>query len=169
MIHEYTETKTCPRCNETKPSTDYAVDRSAKDGLKFICNTCSGQYTPTRPRISFDGVTKQCLTCRRTLPARAFSYSQKSPDRLTPKCRTCKRYRGTQPLTQQMCEAYEKNVSNIYESCVKDLTTKYNEPQPTILTKHRSELEEKIFKQMLTKGILHDWKPPEWIHETSIN
>ena len=36
--------KTCPQCQQTKPSSAYSKKRSAKDGLQTYCKDCSKEY-----------------------------------------------------------------------------------------------------------------------------
>ena len=35
-----TKSKRCPKCEETKPLTDFYKDKSRKDGYEYICKTC---------------------------------------------------------------------------------------------------------------------------------
>ena len=37
--------KTCPKCQQTKPSSDYSKKRSAKDGLFYCCKDCWKEHS----------------------------------------------------------------------------------------------------------------------------
>lgn len=39
------QTKRCPRCEETKPTTSFFNNRSTKDGLHSYCKKCFSTYT----------------------------------------------------------------------------------------------------------------------------
>lgn len=38
------ESKHCQKCDTTKPSTDFAADKTRKDGLQCYCKTCNQTY-----------------------------------------------------------------------------------------------------------------------------
>ena len=38
------EQKRCPRCKETKPTSDFGKDRRNKDGLNTYCRSCKKRY-----------------------------------------------------------------------------------------------------------------------------
>jgi hypothetical protein len=42
-----TKTKTCPRCKETKPVTEYRNQKTKPDGLNRVCKLCCKHYEQT--------------------------------------------------------------------------------------------------------------------------
>jgi hypothetical protein len=42
-----TQTKTCPRCGETKPVTEYRNQKNKPDGLNRVCKLCCKHYEQT--------------------------------------------------------------------------------------------------------------------------
>ena len=38
------ESKTCPACGETKPRSDWSLNRTQADGLAGHCKACSAEY-----------------------------------------------------------------------------------------------------------------------------
>lgn len=161
MQHDIPDHKVCPRCNEDKPSTEYYVNSSRTDGLTYYCKICVVAYAKeprkgTRKNIAAS--KKQCCNCKRVLPAAAFTYSQQTTDRLRPDCRSCRMYRKKNPTLDQVLEL-ENEMYHIYRA---------GSIQVGDIDHHRSEFEQFVYKQMLIRGLLDDWKPPIWIHASSI-
>ena len=43
METQETQTKRCPKCGEVKPVTEFAINRSNKDGLQNYCRSCNNK------------------------------------------------------------------------------------------------------------------------------
>lgn len=162
MLHRPVESKVCPLCNVDKPASEYSSDQSRIDGIKFCCKECFPNYVPNRSKKSFDGTVKECVSCHRELPARAFGYAQYNEDRLSQKCRTCLQRRGKPAPLEEILE-FELAMQNIYDKAVLHLIDKYDLPYETVIVKHRGEFEELIFKAMNRQGLLRLWKLPIWL------
>lgn len=51
------ETKYCPRCDKTKPTTDFYVIKSRRDGLSSYCMPCQRVYAEERDRTPEGKIT----------------------------------------------------------------------------------------------------------------
>lgn len=161
MQHEIPDSKLCPRCDTVKSSSDFYVNTSRVDGLTYYCKVCVLEYAKEprkRTRRSVAATEKQCSNCKRTLPAAAFTYSQHSEDRLRADCRSCRMSRKKNPSLDDVL-AMEEQMQCIYRDGKRKLKD---------LEKHRSEFEQYVYQQMQIRGLLKDWKPPIWIHSSSI-
>jgi hypothetical protein len=84
--------KTCSKCNERKPLTEFdqiwRVNGELK-GRSTRCTKCRGAKRTRQPFPPQDGL-KKCSRCRDTLPASAFS-KVSTTGRLTSACKSCVR------------------------------------------------------------------------------
>lgn len=123
-----------------------------------ISNTCT-DCRPVRAKVSLDGLSKVCCNCHRELSSRCFIYDQFSEDKLRNECRSCYAYLDGQPTLSQVQE-YENAMTSIIADAVVAVG---NEP-----VKRRVELEVRIYNQMHQYNLLTHWKPPVWIHKSSM-
>jgi len=42
-VKETSQTKVCPKCQQTKPRTEFGRDKSTGDGMYYICKVCTKQ------------------------------------------------------------------------------------------------------------------------------
>lgn len=94
------ETKRCPTCGETKPTTEfhwrtrvYAKAGAVRSPMSS-CKECKGRYEASRYRKRRPDVpegTKWCGGCRRYLPRESFGVNTARPDELQNYCRKCQR------------------------------------------------------------------------------
>jgi|JI9StandDraft_1071089.scaffolds.fasta_scaffold14313_3 hypothetical protein len=110
-------------------------------------------------KIKLEGVEKACANCQRTLSSRHFMYDQHSGDRLRSHCRTCEAYRDGMPTIEQVVE-YEAQMRSIFDEAIEEVTD---------VEKHRTAFESLVHTKMDDEGLLTVWKPPIWIHKTSIS
>lgn len=160
--------KLCGRCNTSKPTSEFGLDRSRNDGLTVYCSECMSSYEPKRKNKDIKNSSKRCKNCNRMLPAFAFSYTPKAKDGLSNFCRTCKSYKKGLPTFNQVVE-YEENFTAIKTAIVEDLKIKYRETTEVIVLRYRAEIEESFFKALSKQGFLNEWNKPEWIHQSSIS
>lgn len=158
MITEIPEEKFCPKCQTTKSVSEFNRNKLQKDGLQYACRTCIRNYKSDKTNLNFDGYTKPCEGCTRTLPREAFSYAQHSPDRLRSTCLTCSQHRAG-PATMTQAIMFEQEMQTIYAEC-KELVA---DPET-----QRCEFERLVYRAMGERGLLEHWKPPVWIHSTSM-
>lgn len=161
MQHEIPESKLCPRCDTVKASSEFYVNTSRVDGLTYYCKVCVLEYSKEPRKGSRRNVAatqKDCSNCNRTLPAAAFTYSQHSEDKLRPDCRSCRMSRKKNPSLETILEM-EETMAIIYKD---------GQAQIGDVEEHRAEFEQYVYQQMLIRGLLKDWKPPIWIHSSSI-
>jgi hypothetical protein len=153
--------KLCPKCGIVKSASDFYVNSSRLDGLTYSCKECVAEYN-SKPkenkRVTIAGTFKTCKNCNRKLPSECFSYFQHNADKLRDDCRTCRMYRKKNPTLEQVVEL-EKKLRQIYKEGVSSIGD---------VNHHRSEFEQFVYKKMLASKILKEWKPPVWIHKTSI-
>jgi hypothetical protein len=160
LIKNVPEEKLCPFCNTVKPSREFQRNAARSDGLTYTCKICIPLYAaaPKRQRLDLADVSKTCSSCNRYLNARAFMYAQSSPDRLASKCRTCKMYRPQGNPTVEQVEDFEAQLTEILQDVMNILD----------FDKERAQFEAAVYEQLQHKGLLKDWKPPVWIHKSSI-
>lgn len=87
------EMKTCSRCRETQPITEFPKDRATRDGLNFQCKTCRKGHPSTvwRPARHVNVPEKKgCSTCRVVKPAAAFASDRTRSSGLASACRDCR-------------------------------------------------------------------------------
>lgn len=149
--------KICRKCGKEKQPTDFFADHFTSDKLTPSCKACL-QPKPKRVKRQLLGTTKRCDNCARMLPSGAFTYADYNPDGLQKECRTCKQYRQGKP-TQAQVAAFEAELAEIYADGKRLLRN---------IELHRSQFEQYVYQEMRRRGLLKDWRPPSWIHKTSI-
>jgi hypothetical protein len=89
--------KWCRRCETTRPVTDFAGNRSARDGLQAYCRECGAAiYRERRERDGHvarpggipDG-HKFCRTCGEVKPHGEWSLNARASDGLQTRCKAC--------------------------------------------------------------------------------
>ena len=160
MQHEIPEFKTCPNCKTFKSSYEYYRNSSRKDGLTYVCISCVNDYAQKekKPKKVLNDIQKVCVSCGRKLTSRMFVYSQKTSDHLNEKCRTCSAYRAKNIPSQQEINHYESSLREIINVGLSKFDSE----------KNRSELEQFVWQRLLSTGLLVKWKPPIWVHKTSL-
>lgn len=108
---------------------------------------------------SLKGFTKQCLNCQRILSGRCFIYNQHSPDKYRDYCRTCDSYKPKGFPTLAAVEEMELALQAI----IQDGARLVADP-----LKERIKFESFVYYEMERQGLLDTWKPPVWIHKTSL-
>ena len=160
MQHNTPENKLCPECKLTKPSSAFNLNSARADGLTYVCAECIPKYEARdkRNKKVLANLSKQCSSCSRVLSSRMYLYDQNSEDKLRSKCRTCCCFKGQNIPSDQQIQEYEffikQTCQNAYEI--------FN------LDKERSQFEQYIYQQLNISGLLKQWKPPIWVHKTSI-
>lgn len=73
---DITEEKTCTRCNQTKPLTEFAIKAERKDGRATICKSCLAAYRRKKYQEQEEPVPipeiKRCPQCQQIKPASDF-------------------------------------------------------------------------------------------------
>lgn len=168
MIHKIPENKICSICKVDLPASAFSQDASRVDGLKFCCRECSKTYKPSKSKRNFDYITKLCEFCNRILPAKSFAYSQHSEDRLSSECRTCKMLKRGISATTVEIESFEETMEDIYRDSLYEIADSYNVDDDVAIERYRSEFERKVYLKMESEGLLVKWKPPVWVHSSSL-
>ena len=90
--------KTCTKCKETKPLTDFSKMTGSKDGRNYKCNACNCETSravratwvakkiPAQP----DYIRKTCCECGATKPLSEFGPRVDSPDGKRGQCIRCR-------------------------------------------------------------------------------
>jgi|694.fasta_scaffold118549_3 hypothetical protein len=160
MQHKIPENKRCPECGIVKSSGEFHRNSARRDGLTYVCAECIPKYEARdkKPKKNLSNINKQCDKCNRVLPSRMYLYDQNTDDRLRSSCRTCSAYRGKSVPSPDEIREYETfikkvslNASKIYD-----------------IYKQRSELEHYVNVRLISSGLSKKWKPPVWVHKTSI-
>lgn len=94
--------KTCWKCSETKPVSDFYRSKAALDGFDGRCKMCDRliKQERTRERATLPTIVvthKQCQTCDEVKPADQFSRRAVSRDGLKHKCKECMRTKRVRP------------------------------------------------------------------------
>lgn len=105
--------KTCCRCKDTKPLSEFTKDKQRKDGLRLYCRACvKVEYsardkahrrmvdTARRAQRRKDGFNtpaeKRCGGCKQVLPASSFYISASTNSGLAHLCKSCDVIRSVQ-------------------------------------------------------------------------
>lgn len=88
------DTKVCPRCNETKPLSEFSVDHSAASGYKSHCKACvreASRRHRERMRVTEKHIpdSKVCAMCHVEKPHTDFNRTRLSTDGLSSYCKSC--------------------------------------------------------------------------------
>jgi hypothetical protein len=110
-------------------------------------------------KLSLKGIVKECKNCKRTLSGRCFVYNQHSPDKYRDYCRTCDSYKPKGYPTLAAVIEIELALQRIFED------GKYLVADPL---KDRIKFESFVYHEMERQGLLDTWKPPVWLHKTSL-
>lgn len=108
---------------------------------------------------SLKGITKECKNCLRILSGRRFVYNQHSPDKFRDYCRTCDSYRPKGYPTLAAVVQFENQMQEI----IAEGKALVGDP-----LRYRIKFESYVYSEMNRLGLLDTWKPPVWIHKTSI-
>ena len=111
--------KYCPRCQQTKPVSEFGKNKSCKDGLQVYCKSCKNSYQIKRKQVPIF-LEKQCIVCKQLLPPSAFKKNIANQDNLHDTCNTC---RINNEKTKQ--RAYRKQYYKKYPEKKKEEKKKY--------------------------------------------
>jgi predicted RNA-binding Zn-ribbon protein involved in translation (DUF1610 family) len=160
MQHNIPDHKECPECGEIKSSSAFHRNAARRDGLTYVCADCIPIYESRqkKQKKNLSNIEKICNSCHRNLPSRMYLYDQNSDDRLRATCRTCSSYRDSTFPSLNEVISYEEKISLF----INEASSRFD------LERNRSEFEQFIWKRLLASGLLVKWRPPAWIHKTSI-
>ncbi len=97
-------TKKCPKCDETKPLTEFSLRSDRPSGVQSRCKTCQSLATGDRQRllaaarqtqnreVSLEG-EKKCTRCGTMKPRVQFSLQRSRFDGLHHRCKACEKTR----------------------------------------------------------------------------
>lgn len=97
------EVKKCSRCQEHKPRTAFASNKSMRDGLQAYCRECSAEYyrqrqvakgRTVRERAPVPPGHKHCRGCGEVKPHMEWHRKNSAPDGLASRCKACKAATG---------------------------------------------------------------------------
>ena len=89
--------KTCGRCKETKPASDFHRNRYKPDGLQPFCAACGKAVYRERKAARAEKAppaptgTKRCHKCGETKPVADFYQDRNRKDGLQSRCKICQR------------------------------------------------------------------------------
>ncbi|GHJ04172.1 endonuclease VII domain-containing protein [Streptomyces olivaceus] len=93
------EVKKCSRCQESKPRTSFASNKSVRDGLQAYCRECSAKYyrqrqsamgRTVREKVPVSPGHKHCRGCGEVKPHSEWHRKTSAPDGLASRCKACK-------------------------------------------------------------------------------
>lgn len=114
------DTKLCPRCRETKPTTAFNRDLSRADGLHPYCTPCKtapyarpGRWT--RYHADLQGrIEKTCSRCKTLKPLTDFHRTKTAADGHQSRCKVCICGTTDRPKTNKVSAVrYQTNKLNI--------------------------------------------------------
>lgn len=108
---------------------------------------------------SLKGIIKRCKNCQRDLSGRCFVYDQHSADKLRDYCRTCDSYKPRGYPALSSVEMFETEMSEIIEDALAQVEHDVS---------RRVFIECYVHQEMGRRGLLETWKPPVWVHKTSL-
>ncbi|KND43449.1 endonuclease VII domain-containing protein [Streptomyces stelliscabiei] len=97
------EVKKCSRCQENKPRTAFASNKSMRDGLQAYCRECSAEYyrqrqvakgRTVREKAPVPPGHKYCRGCGEVKPRIEWHRKNSAPDGLASRCKACKAATG---------------------------------------------------------------------------
>lgn len=151
--------KTCYRCKESKPITEFGIRRSSKDGLRGCCKTChrkTANAKRDRNRLLSKKVRekakkslkkcslseniilfKKCYSCKRSRPQDCFTKKSRSKDLLNDICRDCDRERSRKYIFKRRNSdklfKVKDSVSNLIRCAIRRNGYSKNKPSKSIL------------------------------------
>lgn len=169
MIVAVPDSKTCPACSEDKPASAFHRDRQRPDGLTFYCASCVKRMReePKRQRRDLANSTKQCAQCHRILKGVMF-VAAATGDGLEARCRTCKSWRSRLPAPVDEVVTHEREMAEIFSVAMAEVRLRYHCKVEDVKRDHRSEFEQTVWSLMYRGQLLERWKPPVWLHSSSI-
>ncbi|MFB7657644.1 MULTISPECIES: endonuclease VII domain-containing protein [unclassified Streptomyces] len=93
------EVRKCSRCQESKPRTAFASNKSTRDGLQAYCRECSAEYyrqrqaakgRAVREKVPVPPGHKHCRGCGEVKPHSEWHRKTSAPDGLASRCKACK-------------------------------------------------------------------------------
>ena len=110
--------KTCPKCKQTKPKSEFGISKRDKDGLKCYCKSCSVKATQdsvarsigikvpygpdTRKRPPDIAGKRWCSSCKVYLPLNLFGRDHLSKDGISQKCKKCNIKTSVERIANEM-------------------------------------------------------------------
>lgn len=86
----HVDQKTCSRCKERKPASEFSKDATQIDGLRYVCTQCTNAYRARfRQRQIRIPTTKVCSQCGIKKVAHEFSRDHYHTDGLRSNCKKC--------------------------------------------------------------------------------
>ncbi|MGW2050192.1 endonuclease VII domain-containing protein [Streptomyces sp. NPDC001858] len=98
MLYER-EARKCSRCQQAKPRTAFASNKSMRDGLQAYCRECSAEYyrqrqeakgRRVREKVPVPPGHKQCRGCGEVKPHSGWHRKNSAADGLASRCKACK-------------------------------------------------------------------------------
>jgi hypothetical protein len=86
--------KTCRKCGESKPLSQYSLNKNSKDGKQSACKPCAAaaakaSYQKRKSRKIVEVEFKNCSVCNDVKNASEFYKRRASPDGLASYCKAC--------------------------------------------------------------------------------
>jgi len=75
--------------------------------------------------------------------------------------------RGISATTVEI-ESFEETMEDIYLECLYEIADHYDVTDDVALERYRSEFERSVYSRMESEGLLKKWKPPVWVHASSL-
>jgi hypothetical protein len=97
--------KKCSACQEARPVSAFAANRSRPDGLQVNCRECAAEYyrrrqeaagKTVREKADVPGGHKLCRTCGEVKPHSEWHRNATASDGLSTRCKACRAVHGRQ-------------------------------------------------------------------------
>lgn len=116
------ETKYCPGCHNTKPTSEYDIrrNRSGKITLKSRCKDCRREERRIRKErlstreIDKESITKVCTKCKVLKSGLCFPINKENNDGLSSWCTECMGIKYKEYLSGEEARVHKKEWSRLY-------------------------------------------------------
>ena len=142
------ETKTCTKCREEKPRSEFHMVKCRRDGLSYTCRDCTKEYqaayrkrSKAKPAVIPE--FKACPLCGATKPASAFYTDRYKATGLRSRCIACELdlSMASRPKFKDKVSAYNKKYRQRPD--IKLRAAEYQRSRPEEAKKYRNRYIEK--------------------------
>lgn len=160
-MSEETLTKTCTKCKEEKPVSEFSKQKDKKDGLRCNCKECIKNsykiYSNKNKSKDIDVLTKICTICGLEKTLEEFHKNNSKKYGVNSCCSLCEKENKKEYVEKH------KNEASIYQ---KEYRIKNIEKLNIKSKKYRDENPELLFCRRSLKRIIDNWQGKRYKYES---